>query len=381
MMIRTTIKVKQGQLGLLKKDDEYIEVLTAGEYKFFDLRRQLSVELVELNGPAIEREKAEFLRQYHPEWVSQYCFDIVLSDEEIGLLYENDSLKEILAPSTRRLYWNYTQRSMEVLSANELEVSPALVKKLQYPKLRNQTVKGSEGILSVDIPAWHAGIIRINGETQSLLPPGSKGYWRYQHKVDVEVVDMRLQTLDVSGQEILTKDKVTLRINLSASWRYSDVLSAYQLLSSPLEFLYKELQFALREAVGTRALDELLENKTLIDSLVSEKISEVTKGYGIEVASLGVKDIVLPGEMKMILAQVVEAEKSAQANVIRRREETSATRSLLNTAKVMENNPVALRLKELETVERIAERIDKISVYGGLDQVLNGLVQIKGAQA
>ena len=85
--------------------------------------------------------------------------------------------------------------------------------------------------------------------------------------------------------------------------------------------------------------------------------------------------------MKTILAQVVEAEKSSQANVIRRREETSATRSLLNTAKVMENNPVALRLKELETVERIAERIDKISVYGGLDQVLNGLVQIKGAQA
>ena len=61
-MIRTTIKVKQGQLGLLKKDDEYIDVLTVGEHKFFDLRRQLSVDLVELNGPAIEREKAEFLR-------------------------------------------------------------------------------------------------------------------------------------------------------------------------------------------------------------------------------------------------------------------------------------------------------------------------------
>ena len=100
-------------------------------------------------------------------------------------------------------------------------------------------------------------------------------------------------------------------------------------------------------------------------------------GFGIEVASVGVKDIVLPGEMKTILAQVVEAEKSAQANVIRRREETAATRSLLNTAKVMEDNPVALRLKELETLERVAERIDKISVFGGLDQVLNGLVKLR----
>ncbi|WP_311748111.1 slipin family protein [Proteus penneri] len=377
--MKTTIVVKQGQLALLKKKDEYIDVLTAGEHKFFDFGRQLSVDLFPLNGGALESEKAEFLRQYYPKWVAEYGFDIVLSDEEIGLLYENGSLKEILAPGTRRLYWRYADRFLEIVSIDELEVSSMLMKKLQHPKLRNQVIKGSEGILNVDIPAWHNGVIRINGETQALLPPGLKGYWRYQHKVDVEVVDMRLQTLDVSGQEILTKDKVTLRINLSANWRYSDVLLAYQQLASPLEFLYKELQFALREAVGTRTLDELLENKSLIDSLVSEKISEVTQGYGIEVASLGVKDIVLPGEMKTILAQVVEAEKSAQANVIRRREETSATRSLLNTAKVMENNPVALRLKELETVERIAERIDKISVYGGLDQVLNGLVQIKGA--
>ena len=74
---------------------------------------------------------------------------------------------------------------------------------------------------------------------------------------------------------------------------------------------------------------------------------------------------------------VVQAEKAAQANVIRRREETAATRSLLNTAKVMEGNPVALRMKELETLERVAERIDKISVVGGLDQVLNGLVTLR----
>lgn len=379
-MIKTTIIVKQGQLALLKKKDEYIKMLTAGEHKFIDLKRQLSAEVFALNGGALESEKAEFLRQYYPQWVEEYGFDIVLSDEQIGLLYENGILKEILAPGTRRLYWRYAERSLEILSATALEVPATLLKKLQQPKLRNQVIKGSDGVLNVDVPAWHAGIIRIDGETQTLLAPGLKGYWRYQHKVEVEVVDMRLQTLDVSGQEILTKDKVTLRINLSANWRYSDVLLAYQQLSSPIEFLYKELQFALREAVGTRTLDELLENKSLIDSLVSEKVDQVTAGYGIEVASLGVKDIVLPGEMKTILAQVVEAEKSAQANVIRRREETSATRSLLNTAKVMENNPVALRLKELETVERIAERIDRISVYGGLDQVLNGLVQIKGAQ-
>ena len=70
-------------------------------------------------------------------------------------------------------------------------------------------------------------------------------------------------------------------------------------------------------------------------------------------------------------------EKSAQANNIRRREETAATRSLLNTARVMEENPTALRLKELETLEKVTEKIDKISVYGGLDGVLKGLINIQ----
>ena len=138
------------------------------------------------------------------------------------------------------------------------------------------------------------------------------------------------------------------------------------------------MQFALREAVGTRTLDELLEDKQIIDEVVSAQVKTRMASFGMDVASLGVRDIVLPGDTKTILSKLIEAEKSAQANVIRRREETAATRSLLNTAKVMENNPVALRLKELETLERVAERIDKISVFGGLDNVLNGLVSIKG---
>jgi regulator of protease activity HflC (stomatin/prohibitin superfamily) len=118
-------------------------------------------------------------------------------------------------------------------------------------------------------------------------------------------------------------------------------------------------------------------NKAAVDQTVLTQVRERLEGSGIALESVGVKDIILPGEMKTILAQVVEAEKSAQANVIRRREETAATRSLLNTAKVMEGNPVALRMKELETLERVAERIDKISVIGGLDQVLNGLVTLR----
>ena len=85
----------------------------------------------------------------------------------------------------------------------------------------------------------------------------------------------------------------------------------------------------------------------------------------------------LGAPVQLRLGKVVEAEKVAQANVIRRREETNATRSLLNTAKVMESNSVALRLKELETLERVTENVGNLSVYGGLEGVMNGLVRLK----
>ena len=95
---------------------------------------------------------------------------------------------------------------------------------------------------------------------------------------------------------------------------------------------------------------------------------------GLAVRSVGVKDVILPGEMKAILNQVVEAEKVAQANLIRRREETAATRSLLNTARLMEENPTLLRLKELETLEKVTEKIGNLTVYDGLEGVLKNMV-------
>lgn len=206
---------------------------------------------------------------------------------------------------------------------------------------------------------------------------GLHAFWHYERGISVDLVDMRVKTLEVSGQEILTKDKVSLRINLAATYQFEDALKAMRLVKDPLDHLYKEIQFGLRAAVGTRTLDSLLEDKGVVDRAVAEHLGSRFADIGIAVHSVGVKDIILPGDMKDLLGKVVEAEKAAQANVIRRREETNATRSLLNTAKVMESNAVALRLKELETLEKVTEKIGNISVYGGLDSLLTDLVRMK----
>ncbi|MBN3730689.1 MULTISPECIES: slipin family protein [unclassified Burkholderia] len=373
--------VKKNERALLMNEGDFVKVLEPGVFKAFDPFKRLSVQTARLDAPLADAALADYLRHDAPDVLAQHFVAMDLADDEAGLRYEDDVLVEILAPGTRRLYWRgLTAHRLERVDLAQDSLLPAaLVKRIAQPALRARGVAGLTGVLLAQVPAYHVGVLKIDGKIERLLDAGVAAFWRFNRDVAVELVDLRLQAIEVGGQEILTRDKVALRLNLSATWCYADVLHAFGQLQKPVEHLYRELQFALRSAVGTRSLDELLEDKQSIDDVVITQVRARLGHSGVDVRSVGVKDIVLPGDMKTILAQVVEAEKSAQANVIRRREETAATRSLLNTAKVMEENPTALRLKELETLERVAERIDRISVFGGLDQVLNGLVSIKGA--
>ncbi len=377
-MLKRFIVKKNERAALLRKGD-FERILDAGRHCFFDPLNELTLSVWKLDAPMLDVPLVDYLRQNEPETAGKYFVCMELTEDEAGLRYENDVLVEILPPASRRFFWlGLIRHRLERVDLRQGCALPReMASRLLQPALRGQALMGMSGLLVAQVPAYHVGLLRVDGRVQELLQPGVEAYWRFNRDVQVEQVDTRWQAMEVSGQEILTRDKVGLRVNLAATWRFADVLLAYEKLSKPVEHLYRELQFGLRAAVGTRNLDELLENKLLIDEVVSAHIAQKLDGFGLDVGSIGVKDIILPGEMKAILAQVVEAGKAAEANVIRRREETAATRSLLNTAKVMEDNPTALRLKELETLERVAERIDRISVFGGLDQVLNGLVQIR----
>ena len=375
------IVIKKNEKGVLFRDGDYERVLNPGRYHFFDPLKRLTVQLWKLDAPMNDMAMVDYLLQREPQ-VAAECFDCMdLGEDEAGLRFENDILVEVLAPASRRVFWKglVKQRLEKVDLKQGYALDRGLTAHFAQPALRGRSLAGLNGLLLAQVPAYFVGVLKVDGKVERLLQPGLEAFWRYNRDIEVELLDTRLQNMEVSGQEILTRDKVGLRLNLAATWRYTDVLLAYEKLAKPAEHLYRELQFGLRAAVGTRTLDELLENKQLIDEVVGAYIGRKLAGFGIEMGGVGVKDIVLPGEMKTILAQVVEAEKAAQANVIRRREETAATRSLLNTAKVMEGNPIALRMKELETLERVAERIDSLSVFGGLDQVMNGLVKIRQA--
>ncbi len=377
--------VNKNERGLLLRNGDFQRVLRPGTHWLFGGVDALTVETFALERPAFTHALAHYLMAKEPAMVDAEFLRVDLAGTQVGLRRENGVLVEVLAPATRRLYWNgLVDVQVDVIDISATAAVPVgLVEQFMLTSLRENPEAGLDGVLQVQVPDHGAGILWIDGKVQPLLVPGSYAFWTFNRNVSVTLVDLRLQVTEVSevsevsGQEILTRDKVALRLNLSATWNYGDPITAHTHLQNPTAQLYRELQLGLRAAVGTRTLDELLDDKTLIDEIVMAHVQERLAKSGIELANVGVKDIILRGEMKDILAQLVETEKEAQANAIRRREETGATRSPLNTARAMEGNPIALRLKEIETLERVAENIDRISVFGGFDSLLNGSVKLR----
>ncbi|MEO1575964.1 MAG: slipin family protein, partial [Pseudomonadota bacterium] len=284
----------------------------------------------------------------------------------------------VLGPEQRALFWKDT--APIAVTRFDLAERLALPTDLAT-RLVNSSEQRAKDLISYavyhkTVPEAHSGLLYVDGELIDVLPAGLYAYWNVRNDVRIDLYDLLARSLEVQGQEILTRDKVALRVNVTASVRYVDPTAAKRNARDPMDQLYKAIQFGLRAAVGTRRLDTLLEDKTALDSELSNYLEGHVAVTGLAVESIGVKDIILPGDMKMLMAQVVEAEKAAQANVIRRREETNATRSLLNTAKVMEGNPVALRLRELDTLEKVTKNVGNLSVSGGLEGLLKDLVRL-----
>jgi regulator of protease activity HflC (stomatin/prohibitin superfamily) len=175
-----------------------------------------------------------------------------------------------------------------------------------------------------------------------------------------------------------------LRVTLTAFRRIVDPERAAATVADVDGWLYRLAQFAIREAVAARTLDEVLAAKSTLDAELRAYVRERLAETGVEVTELGVKDVILPGEIRELVNKVVEAERTAKANLIRRQEETAATRSLLNTAKLMEDNPLLLRLKELESLERLVEKVGRIDLHAsdgqGLDALLTKLVRFKAPE-
>ena len=219
----------------------------------------------------------------------------------------------------------------------------------------------------VEVAQHQRALLRFDQRLVRVLEPGTYFFWKNGVKVDAQLADVRLTQLNVTGQEILTQDKVPLRVSFVCTYRITDCVRVFTEIDDYEEQMHIAVQLALRDYIGQHRLDSILEGKEEISQYVLQRLRAQEKAFFVEIASGGVKDLILPGEIRDIMNSVLTAEKRAQASVITRREEVASTRSLLNTARMMDENQTLFRLKELEYIERICENVGSIQLSGSAD--------------
>ncbi len=346
------VTINEYQVGLVFKKGVYQRMITAGNYwmwaedvKVYDLNKPFTAP-IELNILLQDVAFADALQV------------IEVSDNEIVLQYENGLMTQVLTAG-RYTYWkNVVNYEFVKADIGKIEITEninrtALLNKLVAPYVRAYTVENYE-----------KAVLFVDGKYAQTLPSGVYYWWKNNINILVGKVDTRTQQIEINGQEILTKDKAALRINAWAQYKVIDIEKAILENKEYDKQLYIVFQLALREYIAGYGFDEMLEKKDAIAPFILQHVNEKAAALGVEVTSFGIRDIILPGDVKEIMNKVLVAEKNAQANTIMRREETASTRSLLNTAKLMEDNAMLWKLKEMEYVEKIAEKISNISVSG-----------------
>ncbi len=367
--------IARHERGLLFRNRSLEAILGPGIYRRFDPLGRLQLEVRSLEEIDWPHPQADLLARTAPASCKSHFQRVEIGAQEVGLVYVDNLLQGLIPPATQKVFWTAPRppRIERLNIGEQLRIPDPLAQALRQLAEKTQL----PGLFLREIPDRHQGLLFVDGKRVESLDPGFHAFWNFHHHLHLEVVDLRDQSMEITGQEILTRDRVSLRLNLTAGFQVEDPVVLYASLGNWRAELYRQLQFGLRQAVGTRTLDDLLEEKESLGRAIRDQVAPKVAPYGIGLRETGVKDIILPGEMKTILNRVVEAEKQAQANLIKRREETAATRSLLNTAKLMEQNPLLRRLKELESLERITERIDRITVFNGLEGVLQDLLPLQ----
>jgi regulator of protease activity HflC (stomatin/prohibitin superfamily) len=356
--------------ALVVQAGRFQTILMPGKYWFWTFGRSTEFESYDLKTIVFESPWADYLAGERKDVADRYFTTVETSDAQVAVVYLDGKLARVIGPGKKVLFWKGpVSVTSEVI---EVKDRPDVPVRLATALAR---LGSAAGATFAQVEDGKTGLLYLEGRFVRALEPGFYGFWNAAGAPRVEVVELRLQTLEIPGQEILTQDKVSIRVNVWAEYRVTDAVKAKQSVKDYAEYLYRALQLAVRQTLGRRTLEEILAQKVDIDEAVANTVRKEAETVGVFVGAMALKDIILPGDMRDILNQVVTAEKQAQANLIRRREETAATRSLLNTARLMENNPLLVRLKELETLEKIAEKVDKITV-GSFDSLLSNLVTL-----
>ncbi len=208
------------------------------------------------------------------------------------------------------------------------------------------------------VPECFVGLLYKDGAFVKSLGPGKHKFKRQlfgRVQRAVKLVDMRERSLTIKGQEILTADKVAIRVSLLVYFRVRDAESAVHSVSSYEERIYEDVQLAARRFLASRELDAILSDRNEISDNVKVNVSAAATGYGVEIVRADVKDLVFPGNLREIMNQVLETERRAEAKLIEARKEAAANQIKSQA----ENERLIGKLEAERTQQRLAAEAER----------------------
>ena len=342
------IKIREFERGLLFRNKEFRGVLRPGRHLFIDPLWRVRVDKVSVRQPWLEHPDLEVIVRSGALADEARVLD--LAENQRALVWVNRRFEGIRGPGLHVLWTVFQDVETEIVDAREVRLSrPDLALILESPQ-------AAQFLERVVVESGQVGLVFVNGELRETLSPGAFAFWRGVGRVRVQHVDLREQVLDVAGQDIMTSDKVTLRINALVTFRVVRSAPARHrgggrragpVPSGPAG--------APRGSGHPRPGRSARPTARRWRPSSQARSVSARRPFGLKVEKLGIRDIILPGEMKELLNRVTEARKAAEASLITRREETAAMRSQANTARIFESNPTLMRLRELEVLEKVAE--------------------------
>lgn len=366
MLLCKLYKIHSFEMGLCFQAGEFRGLLEPGTHWYFDPLDRTKVEIVSRRLPFLQHEKLDLIVKSGELKGRAQVFD--LEDSQRALVWIDGRFARIFGPG-QYAYW-IDQRAVRV------EVVDIRRPRFEHEDLKviMRTPSAREHLEIGSVSRGCVGVVFLDGRFSELLEPGPWAFWKGGADVRVVEVDQREVTLDVTGQEIMSADKVTLRLNAVAAYHVTDPRRAVCATDDYKQALYREAQLVLRAVVGSRELDALLVDKDAVAQEAAALLAPRAEGLGLRVSAFSLRDLILPGDMKDLMNKVTEAKKAAEANLITRREETAALRSQANSAKLLVDHPMLMRLRELEVLEKVVAT-GKLNVVlsdkGLADRVVN----------
>ncbi|MCA9106345.1 MAG: slipin family protein [Planctomycetales bacterium] len=340
------VRVRSFEFGLLMRDGEFQKLLAPGSHWLFDPFQRLQVQRLSQREARVTHDQLDLIVKSGQ--LAERAEVVDLKDDQRALVWIDGRLSHLLGPGLHAFWTGQHEVRVELIEVRGARFEHAQLNAIT----RLPTAKLLLDVCAIDRDK--TGVLFVDGRCQGTVGPGVYAFWKGQGDARLVEVDLRQTTLDIGGQEIMTADKVSLRLNALVVFRIVDAAKAVSTTDDFRQSLYREAQLALRAIVGVRELDAFLTSKDEVAEELVAALRVRAGSWGLEVVTLGIRDVILPGEMKDLMNRVTEAKKAAEANLIARREETAAMRSQANTARLLADNPTLMRLRELEVLEKIA---------------------------